>query len=707
MIKSLRLENFKRHENLYQEFEGGMVVIRGGNEQGKSSILHGIAYCLFGVKVLPTSLDDTVTWGKPVNTLKATLVVTCEGTDYTITRSKSGAEITYNDQRVTGQTETSNFVEKLFGVSSNNAASLMVASQGSIRGALASGPKATVEIIESLANFDLIDQVVELVQTNLVTGPTASAEAVLQNADLRLELARAEVITPDTQGWEETAVGFDKKALEFTAKAELIAPDMLEVKEHMLAAQAESATVKTLQNKLVMFKDSIVSREASIVALTETVNERPDTEVIIKLQKELEGVRDVQALILEHKDMVAMMDYFPESFWEGTEASLDAAIVKSKHLIDQSTISMAAFRADIRLFESQKVSGSVCGFCNQDVSKFPEVAKKNAELEKNIALGDQSVASLSSLIADENLSLKVMQDIKSQQSKYTSKVSANVKGHDTQVPMSLSWIGEVPVALDEAALYSKQAELTRLRAELSAAEAAAAKLSAERELIAEYQAKIVEVETSIASFSLASRLEELTVEYNGLFESHAECVNEAAEADFQSKGIRGSIEREAIAYKVMLESVETAELDVRLAKKVVDDLVFNNALIKRLRAARPIIADRLWNVVLGAVSSYFSTMRGFTSCVTKSSDGFKVGGQSVEGLSGSTLDILGLAIRLALTRTFLPSAPFLILDEPSAAMDDKRSQDMVGFLLAFGFAQTLMVTHKEINEGAANQLITL
>jgi ABC-type transport system involved in cytochrome bd biosynthesis fused ATPase/permease subunit len=93
--------------------------------------------------------------------------------------------------------------------------------------------------------------------------------------------------------------------------------------------------------------------------------------------------------------------------------------------------------------------------------------------------------------------------------------------------------------------------------------------------------------------------------------------------------------------------------------------------------------------------------------VTKDGDGFKVNGKSIDGLSGSTKDILGLAIRLALVRVFLPHAPFLILDEPSAACDDQRTEAMMGFLVSVGFDQMLVVTHESTSEQIASSLIEM
>ncbi|MDI1360626.1 AAA family ATPase, partial [Methylotenera sp.] len=707
MLKSLKTTNFRKMEANHIEFEQGMVVVRGANEAGKTTMLEAIAYALFGVKSCRGSLADVVTWGKPENTLAVELVVACDGTDYTIKRSKAGAEINYEGGKVTGQTECSAFVERLFGVTNGNAGKLIYGSQGDIRGALSQGPKATMELIENLANFELIDTVVELVQNNLVTGPTASAEAILQQADLRLELVKSQAVAPDTEEWETIALKFEASAEDLQIEAASFDEPLAAAKVKRDEAVAAELAADKIKANIATLKALSNDRAQTVEAMLEVVKINPDDSDIAEAVKALDNAKNAADLIKEYNLMTRVMGTYPEDFWEGSEESLDEEIHKTTGIILDTKAAITAQAADKRLFQSQKVTGSVCGFCNQDVSKFPEIAKKNADLDESIKLSDEAVVSLKAALADDEGTLDTLKMIKASQHIYLQLVSDNIKAHDLQVPVSLSWVGKVPAPVDADELMKLQNNLANLNMKRTQSTAAAAKLDVLKDLAVADDAKIVNLQSTLLSLGAADQVETLVNDFSEMFEEQARVVSKEADARFQAKSIRESIAKEQAAYDAALVNVTDAEEDVEIAKKSVEELVFNNALIKRLRAARPIIADRLWNVVLGAVSSYFSTMRGFTSCVSKASDGFKVDGQSVEGLSGSTLDILGLAIRLALTRTFLPSAPFLILDEPSAAMDDKRSQEMVGFLLAFGFTQTLMVTHKEVNEGAANQLITL
>lgn len=70
-------------------------------------------------------------------------------------------------------------------------------------------------------------------------------------------------------------------------------------------------------------------------------------------------------------------------------------------------------------------------------------------------------------------------------------------------------------------------------------------------------------------------------------------------------------------------------------------------------------------------------------------------------------DALGLAIRIALTKTFMPNNDFLILDEPGAACDDEREASMLGLVASCGFEQVLLVTHSTLADAFADNMIVL
>jgi ABC-type transport system involved in cytochrome bd biosynthesis fused ATPase/permease subunit len=62
---------------------------------------------------------------------------------------------------------------------------------------------------------------------------------------------------------------------------------------------------------------------------------------------------------------------------------------------------------------------------------------------------------------------------------------------------------------------------------------------------------------------------------------------------------------------------------------------------------------------------------------------------------------------MALGKTFLPSVNFLLLDEPSAGMDDAREGAMLGLLSTVAYDQVVVVTHSSLADSFASSVVQL
>ena len=159
--------------------------------------------------------------------------------------------------------------------------------------------------------------------------------------------------------------------------------------------------------------------------------------------------------------------------------------------------------------------------------------------------------------------------------------------------------------------------------------------------------------------------------------------------------------------KECVRRYESAKERIKEYEEDLKKLAFNNNLLKKMRGLKPAITDHLWNTVLSAVSNFFSQLRGENSVVSKDNGGFKVNGKGIESLSGSTLDVLALSVRVALTKTFIPHMSFMALDEPAHGCDNDRTASMLGFLSSVGFNQILVASHDELSEAVADSVINL
>ena len=198
MLNKAVLQNFRQHEQLEVTFTKGLNVVRGANEGGKSTIIEAVLYALFGTPALRESLDATVTWGKDAKSLKVSVEIEdLSGQVYTFTRSKGGAEVQKDGTVfVTGQKEVSAFAATVLGADVKTASNLMLSNQKGLRGVLDEGPKATSQVIESLANFDLFDTILEAATEKLSLGSTAPLVSRTELLKQQLETI-PDVVKPD------------------------------------------------------------------------------------------------------------------------------------------------------------------------------------------------------------------------------------------------------------------------------------------------------------------------------------------------------------------------------------------------------------------------------------------------------------------------------------------------------------------------------
>ncbi|MFA5387942.1 MAG: hypothetical protein WC322_06195, partial [Candidatus Paceibacterota bacterium] len=153
-------------------------------------------------------------------------------------------------------------------------------------------------------------------------------------------------------------------------------------------------------------------------------------------------------------------------------------------------------RREREVAKVQMTTSSVCGFCQQDVSQFPEVAKRNAELEARVNLADLRIKGAENDIEAKKVGIVSLLKFKSEDSAARLGVRGIEQyielGEDT-IPVTVTWKGEIPTGKlpDVAAL---KAELVRIKAGNDATIRSRAKLETlegQLEKLAQRQASLV------------------------------------------------------------------------------------------------------------------------------------------------------------------------------------------------------------------------
>lgn len=679
MLSKLVLTNFQKHEDLTVNFTGGLNAIRGMNENGKSSVMRGIAYAFFGSKALPMSLEETVTWGKAVSTLKVELTFSHAGQEFTITRKKSGAELVGEGVTASGQAEVTAFVEKLFGASAAVAQATMLSSQSSLQDGLDS---SAMPLIEKLANMSLIDELITKVQTNLPSGSTKGVEAQMQAVS---------AIDEPVLDISELELAVNSKLLESTSTNEKLEQAVQE--QAALEPIAKAAAAKQAKNKTAKALRENLQQQLS----------KLDTTVPEFVEPDIEALRAAAQAQKQREVLVAAWNKYksiPE--FDKMSADVYADLVKSTtDKLTQVSARVSDIRVQMATKKAMRITESACGLCGKDLSEVPEVVAKNSKIDAELAELENELEQQMTIRQDANTELARLDSYKANDKNLGQYLPINfVEVSELTIPRTLSWVGgEIP-ELDGS---DKVAELRKAEQDIAAHQKAVSAAELAKKLQVELTQKLESIEEQ--------ELSELEVVAE--FE-----LTEASKKVDRVRSLAWQLEKELSTLKADIQTkkevykANKASWDASLSQKaklveLLNDYHFHNGIIAKLREARPAVAAKLWALVLSGVSHYFSQIRGVTSSVTRGEKGFMVDGKSIDALSGSTKDSLGLAIRLMLQKTFLPSVGFLLLDEAAAACDDVRESNMLAVLASSGLDQVILVTHSDLADTFASNVITI
>jgi len=702
MLVSLHMQKWRKHLDKVITFADGLNAVRGANENGKTSMLLAIAYALWGAKVLPLPLAEFVTWGGYTEKdVKVNCVIRQGGQLYSFTRGKSGAECTHDGGIVTGQDEVSAFASKLLGADGKRAMTLMFAPQGELRGALKAGPTAISEYIEDMSGMDLFDRLMDAIGEKLTTGPTTKLDNDVSDLEGRIESGGP--VEPDLSELREKQFDLEKtyQAYQSTHNTAIDTARMANdaYTSAKAAADVRGQAMVSLNRAEVNRDRRMEQLESDQVAAGVDVDEARITQIedILRDEQAQEATRSAYRAFLKLPTV--------EDEWAGDEASLKAAIASERSSIQGKQQRISSMMADIREAKAKLTTSSICGFCDQDLSQFPEVAKRNAEIEAAVALKQADITELEKDLPQQQSDYQTMcliLDTADPFHVFLRKYDAYVNTDAAFVPSKVTWKGEVPAAMTDTG--GLQAEMVKLKNALTKKQAAAARISqteadlkADHELVAELKSA-VPAPVDLTELADAKKQADDSVRtWNTNLEVCRTDIHRVETAK-ASKWAEYELAKRAFAQNSVVLAEKRAERDT---------LVFNNTLVKKIKAARPVIAAELWAVVLSSVSVMFTNMRGEHSVVTKGAKGFLVNDRPSEGLSGSALDLLGFAIRVAMLKTFIPTCSFLILDEATSACDDDRTASLMGFIASAGFPQTLLVTHEAAAEAVADNVIMI
>jgi DNA repair exonuclease SbcCD ATPase subunit len=727
MLNSIHLTNFRQHTSKAVHFLPGNTALRGENEAGKTTIIESVMYLMGGSKRCRNS--DFTTWGAKASSTKVEGVFTFNGISVRATRGKNGAEIYVPADApkptVTGQNEVTAWFTEQFGAPLDIVEKMSFAGQKEIGGLLDEGNTKAVEFIEKMSGLDIVEWIIGQIEGKGECGPTGTIDDRI--ASTREQIADAEAVDHAAAIADiNTSIAplVAKQAEYVEALNKRVEPlkeartRLRELGQYFAAETQLGRNVARAEQDHAEAFEKVTSQITAFGQLPKMSDLEPQ---LVQLRRELEQEKQWASVVAAKRKFDAYVA--PETEWsetgeEGLREFINehraAASARRNDLLD-NTSAKAALEKKIAVAQSQKITSSACGLCGKDVSQLPEVKTKNDALQAQISAWyvdiealDRARHELVAALTEATESVEAGEAILRTPRFETALQFPDLFEIDsTFVPFRMKWIGpkdtegaqhdSTPgIARIEQEVRSIQRAESDIAAARSAAEQAAKRLDDARYELAEHR-KTKRDETEGQLNELIEKLEQQNATLRAK-------LNDITGSLGELQGQLKSLTENEARHKQMLARLKQllAEDEAKAAK-----YQFNNDLIAALRRARPVVGNQLWNMILSAVSTYLTRMRREPSEVTREGKTFLINGKPYTSYSGSALDLLGLGIRVGLTKVFVPGADMLVLDEPFSACSADRTQACLAFAASAGFGQTIVITHESGTEEVFQNIVEI
>lgn len=764
MLKRLELNYFKKHEHLQVDFSAGLNGIIGANYRGKSTILMGILYCLGGSRMVPGK--RLVTRGTNSGFKQRLWFTIPHKGDYLVERTKTSANLyrecstslasqhpdaapmlkeagaPARDLVATGASPVNTAIAELLGMPLRRFAQIKLARQKAADAILKYGSGELFKIVTELTGLGRIGTVLAEIESDLkvqlktleALAPTqdlASLEARLEALAQEIDPLQEQRITAEAE-MHSTGSQFRQLRGELQALNDQIGKArMAEIqmqRAHARYQEIEAQATRTA-GELQRARNGVQACLQQIGPLAEPLAPAGEVAKVLeaKAAQLLQTATEAESSIRWHGEANRVAEQATQRV-EALEARLQAAylpqVPDSERLAEVRTL-LDKVQTELRDLQARRthltkcLSDGACATCRRPFDNFDpkqtqdDLARTMGEIDERTKGRDalaQQEASLLAAQRDYDKAVSVRETLEVElRAAFTAQRDALAK--------SLELAALAVKMPDPAALRAQAAKLTEQRQSLAVAcghanHAALADQQAQADLVA------AGMEVKHASQALGTllgdgqNLETLQVQVGELAERVSAAEERAMQADQHWTSISSRLSSLAVQHAVASTELATARAEREKHEQATLRAQRLGRLRDLIRSNRDRYSRQVWDVFMTSASLSASTVTGGAiQNVSRDSDGnftFSEEGfeMALEEASGAQLAIIGIAVQVALAESAQCPLDILLLDEPTADMDDEHALAFSTMLARSG-KQVVMVTHRGMDAAVFDNTISL
>lgn len=736
MLKKLSLRNFKKHTALDVDFTPGVNGIFGPNYRGKSTILHGIMFCLGGATALPRgmSVETDGATGK----FKQMLQFEAAGVDYLVVRSKTEAKLYKGHAEdkesllAAGNTAVNARIEAILGVDLKTFKSLRYAEQKKTDSILTLGVAKLHAIVDKITGVDDVNQAI----TKLTGIQQAQAAVVDSLPEVDLTYLEGDVA--------QLAVGLDRLEEDLTAANEdagraatiretaqrtheRAQAEVRRLEGEISAAKSARAEWDTAEAQLLTATELLESAQLGLPEKTDDIPD-DDSASLAAVRDGLEEERRKAASVSSARFTLTADLAKLENSAKAREEALAEAIkqvpadYRPEDVAAASEAMLEAQKARVEAAQRVKslreaVEAGKCSSCGRafddcadsvelQAAELVEAEQANAKAEADLAACRGVATAVTALKtawekAEQAVNLAVAKQQEVNESIEATRRRLDglaVVRDDESIASELAEVSdrlhkrlsyENALKAAEKAVDKAKAHLDRMAAALNALPAPVQDLTALQ----------ADLEVATLTLGAAARdMDEINVVYD-------KCRSEKEQLQVKVAEARGRLQRAE-------DALSRAMADDLKRREAMGLLATAKALLKFLRDNRDRYVAGTWDRFSAVASQFCSACtEGAIEAISRDADGdfsYVEDGKrrSIEDASGAQKAVMGLAVQFALATSAPCPLDIIIVDEPTADMDPERSLATTMMLSTAG-SQVIMISHSQMDNSVCENTIAL
>ena len=712
MLKSLTLENFKCHEQAHIDFDPHLTLITGGNYRGKTTVLHGILFALWGPAAVPGGKARIIRRGA-----KRCLVTlewfTDSGNVLSIQRSMSTAKMQLDGEPIaTSASAVGAELAERLGLDNKLFMRLKYGAQGEAQAMLTLGGPELHKTIERVCGVDTVTSMLELLRVRL--SETKGALEAHGNVDIapmteQLTALRTELM--DVRG-QSTALDDQMPA----ARAGLGTAQSAErdALSYNAATTRKIDRAETLQTNIattVRRQSNATQVRGQAAADLEVIRARyaPLSQDLVSL---VEAAGQAQRRIGVLQDQVETQTSLHRTM-NATQANLTREL-RSLGItmdVDQAQETERVSQLGV-LFErisqlDAAARDGVCPTCHRPFEGYDvqDHARRRAELTEHYEIQHKELDQLKAHNAyaekhNANIAIRArdleqtegnLQGIRKQLGDWATQL-VELRGR-----YEWPYIESLEIQMQDQKSKARELELSaQLLAQQDEALTAFDKsLFQDREELAEIQAQPLDL-LDLGAFGTAREQWQTHV---GTLQEHI--------AGLRSK---------ADLLEERCKHLDSALRQLQQLQETIDKLHVERDRITRLgkylKENRDRFLGNVWERVLGLAGAFASgATEGYIEGLTRTDAGqfnYLEGGEActVSEASGAQKSLLGVGLQIAMSQMLPSPWHTLMLDEPTANMDEEHALACTA-LLAASNNQLVVVSHRTLDAAVAGKVVEL